>query len=90
MNFKDTIAQINKPQTWLVLTEGWCGDAAQIIPCRLLHLSTIFHLLWQTLDCRNRQFKNANIKDKNFQMIKKCNFTYSGKSLGWRHAITTL
>jgi hypothetical protein len=29
---KDTIAQINKPQTWLVLTEGWCGDAAQIIP----------------------------------------------------------
>jgi len=30
--FKDTIVQINKPQTWLVLTEGWCGDAAQIIP----------------------------------------------------------
>ena len=29
---KDTITQINKPQTWLVLTEGWCGDAAQIIP----------------------------------------------------------
>jgi hypothetical protein len=30
--FRDTIAQINEPQTWLVLTEGWCGDAAQIIP----------------------------------------------------------
>ena len=29
---KDVITQINKPQTWLVLTEGWCGDAAQIIP----------------------------------------------------------
>lgn len=29
---KDAITQINKPQTWLVLTEGWCGDAAQIIP----------------------------------------------------------
>ena len=30
--FKGAIALINKPQTWLVLTEGWCGDAAQIIP----------------------------------------------------------
>lgn len=26
------IAQINIPQTWLVLTEAWCGDAAQSIP----------------------------------------------------------
>ena len=31
-DLKDTITQINKQQTWLVLTEGWCGDAAQIIP----------------------------------------------------------
>lgn len=23
---------ITKPQTWLVLTEGWCGDAAQSMP----------------------------------------------------------
>ncbi|HKO82665.1 MAG TPA: thioredoxin family protein [Chitinophagaceae bacterium] len=29
---QDAIIQINTPQTWLVLTEGWCGDAAQIIP----------------------------------------------------------
>src|SRR6266542_3312491 len=29
---KAAIEQINEPQTWLVLTEGWCGDAAQIIP----------------------------------------------------------
>lgn len=26
------IHAITSPQTWLVLTEGWCGDAAQIIP----------------------------------------------------------
>lgn len=26
------LAQIKKPFTWLVLTEGWCGDAAQIMP----------------------------------------------------------
>jgi hypothetical protein len=24
--------KIKQPQTWLVLTEGWCGDAAQNIP----------------------------------------------------------
>lgn len=32
---EDTIAKIKEvkePQTWLVLTEGWCGDAAQNIP----------------------------------------------------------
>lgn len=33
------IQTINTPQTWLVLTEGWCGDAAQIIP--------VFHKLEQ-------------------------------------------
>jgi hypothetical protein len=26
------IQQLAKPQTWLVLTEGWCGDAAQNLP----------------------------------------------------------
>ncbi|HMR42435.1 MAG TPA: thioredoxin family protein [Saprospiraceae bacterium] len=24
--------KLQKPATWLVITEGWCGDAAQIIP----------------------------------------------------------
>ncbi len=26
------IQQINEPQTWLVIAEGWCGDAAQNLP----------------------------------------------------------
>lgn len=26
------IEQTNEPQTWLVISEGWCGDAAQNIP----------------------------------------------------------
>lgn len=26
------IKDIKEPQTWLVLTEGWCGDAAQNLP----------------------------------------------------------
>lgn len=29
---KSFIENINTPQTFLVLTEGWCGDAAQNIP----------------------------------------------------------
>lgn len=29
---KTALQNIQKPQTWLVLTEGWCGDAAQSLP----------------------------------------------------------
>ena len=29
---KERILSIKRPQTWLVLTEGWCGDAAQSLP----------------------------------------------------------
>ncbi len=28
----ERITKINRPVIWLVLTEGWCGDAAQIVP----------------------------------------------------------
>lgn len=28
----EALAKINTPQTWLLLTEGWCGDAAQNVP----------------------------------------------------------
>lgn len=31
----DGLKQIEKKYTWLVLSEGWCGDAAQILP--ILH-----------------------------------------------------
>ncbi|MFT4759121.1 MAG: hypothetical protein ACI9XO_001903 [Paraglaciecola sp.] len=26
------LSKIQRPLTWLVITEGWCGDAAQIVP----------------------------------------------------------
>jgi hypothetical protein len=29
---KEAFQQIKQKQTWLILTEGWCGDAAQNIP----------------------------------------------------------
>lgn len=29
---KDALSAVTRPQTWLVLTEGWCGDAAHALP----------------------------------------------------------
>jgi hypothetical protein len=29
---KERLEQIDRPMIWLVLTEAWCGDAAQILP----------------------------------------------------------
>lgn len=29
----DQLARLTAPQTWLVLTEPWCGDSAQCVPC---------------------------------------------------------
>jgi len=28
----EKLAKIDEPQLWLVITEAWCGDAAQIVP----------------------------------------------------------
>jgi hypothetical protein len=28
----ERLAKIDRPIVWLVITEGWCGDAAQIVP----------------------------------------------------------
>lgn len=28
----EVLANIDQPQVWLVITEGWCGDAAQSVP----------------------------------------------------------
>ena len=29
---KNIILQINEPQTWMIISETWCGDSAQNIP----------------------------------------------------------
>lgn len=26
------VKKIDKPQRWIIITEPWCGDAAQIVP----------------------------------------------------------
>lgn len=49
---------IKQPQIWLILAEGWCGDAAQTIP--------IFHLI-------EKQFPQIKIKlllrDENVELM---------------------
>jgi Thioredoxin len=30
--FRQAVMRIQKPMVWLVITEGWCGDAAQNLP----------------------------------------------------------
>jgi hypothetical protein len=49
---------IERPQIWLILAEGWCGDAAQTIP--------IFHLI-------EKQFPKIKIKlllrDENVEVM---------------------
>lgn len=36
---REKVAAITEPQNWMVLTEGWCGDAAQSVP--------VFHAISQ-------------------------------------------
>ncbi|MEX0646748.1 MAG: thioredoxin family protein [Balneolaceae bacterium] len=31
-NLKQRLEQVERPMVWLILTEAWCGDAAQLIP----------------------------------------------------------
>lgn len=31
-DLKETIKRIDQPQKWIIITEPWCGDAAQIVP----------------------------------------------------------
>lgn len=38
-DLKSALQKIKSPQLWLVLTESWCGDAAQTVP--------LFHLMAQ-------------------------------------------
>ena len=31
-SIKEELANLNTKQTWLVITESWCGDAAHVVP----------------------------------------------------------
>jgi len=52
------LAKIDTPVIWLVITEGWCGDAAQIVPV-LQHMAT---------ENKNIQLRFI-LRDKNLEII---------------------
>lgn len=43
---RDAIQNIRKPQVWMVITEGWCGDGAQILPAlqKVADLNPLIHV----------------------------------------------
>ena len=43
---KNIILRVDKPQTWMIISETWCGDSAQIIPyiAKMLELNSRFDL----------------------------------------------
>lgn len=47
-----TIADINKPQTWIIITEPWCGDASHIVPFihKIAELNPLINAIYQLRD----------------------------------------
>ncbi len=60
-DLQQLISSINKPQTWIVLTEGWCGDAAQIVP--------VFYALSKLNDKINFALL---LRDDNLELMDQC------------------
>lgn len=46
------LMRLSVPQTWLVISEPWCGDSAQCLPCLVVaaHLSPLVRLRMLTRD----------------------------------------
>src|SRR5438874_1952820 len=57
---KEIVEQIVSPQTWLILTEGWCGDAAQIVPvfAKIAQLNSTINLKFLLRD------ENSELMDR--------------------------
>ncbi len=68
-DLKVALSAISSHYTWLILTEGWCGDAAQNIP--------VFH-------CIENEYKNIELKlilrDENLYVMD-CYLTHGGRSI---------
>jgi hypothetical protein len=55
---KSLITQIQTPQTWLVISEAWCGDAAQNVP-----------LLQKIADLSNKIELKIILRDENLEVM---------------------
>ncbi|MBA3679783.1 MAG: thioredoxin family protein [Bacteroidetes bacterium] len=66
---KETLQKVNFPCIFLVLTEGWCGDAAQNIPT--------LHLIEE--ECKNIELKLI-LRDENLELMDQY-LTDGGRSI---------
>jgi hypothetical protein len=66
---KQALLKVKSQYVWLVLTEGWCGDAAQNLP--LLHL--------MQKECPNIELKLI-LRDENLELMDKY-LTDGGRSI---------
>lgn len=66
---KNTLSKIDHAQTWLVISEGWCGDAAQSLP-------------WINKMAQSTRHLNLKIilRDKNLDIIDRF-LTNGGRSI---------
>jgi Thioredoxin len=82
----ETISQlmgINKPFTWLVLTEGWCGDAAQIVPMLEKMAAQNPHITHQILlRDENLEIMDAFLTDEGRSIPKLIVLDENGNVLG--------
>ncbi len=82
-DLKEAVEQIDTPQTWLVLTEGWCGDAAQIVPAfdKIAKLNANIELKfllrdenpelmdWYLTNSKSRSIPKLIVADENFEEL---------------------
>ncbi len=82
-DLKEAVEQIDTPQTWLVLTEGWCGDAAQIVPVfdkiaklnAAINLKFLLHdehpelMDWYLTNGKSRSIPKLIAVDENFEEL---------------------
>jgi hypothetical protein len=80
---REIVEQITTLQTWLVLTEGWCGDAAQIVPVfdRIVKLNSNIDLKfllrdehpelmdWYLTNGKSRSIPKLIALDENFEEL---------------------
>lgn len=57
-SYQNQLKNISKKLTWLVITEGWCGDAAQILP-----------VLNKLAECSEKIDFKMVIRDENLELM---------------------
>lgn len=79
---KEIIGKINWQQNWLVLTEHWCGDSAQILPVlnKLVEINSNIQMKFLYRD-ENINLMNLYLTDSKQAIPKIIGFTPSGNQL---------